>query len=42
MDFNLPKEPLMSVEGLPFAKVSTGKVRENFLKEVVLVLRSGR
>ena len=43
MDFNLPKEPLMSVEGLPFAKVSTGKVRENFdLGDELLIVATDR
>ena len=30
MKFNLPKEALMTVDNLPFKKVSKGKVRENF------------
>ncbi len=43
MDFNLPKEPLMSVEGLPFKKVSTGKVRENFdLGDELLIVATDR
>ncbi len=43
MNFNLPKEPLMSVEGLPFKKVSTGKVRENFdLGDELLIVATDR
>lgn len=43
MNFNLPKEALMSVEGLPFKKVSTGKVRENFdLGDELLIVATDR
>ena len=43
MNFNLPKEPLMTVEGLPFKKVSKGKVRENFdLGDELLIVATDR
>ena len=43
MKFNLPENPLMSVEGLPFKKVSTGKVRENFdLGDELLIVATDR
>lgn len=43
MKFNLPEKPLMSVEGLPFKKVSTGKVRENFdLGDELLIVATDR
>ena len=43
MNFNLPKEALMSVEGLPYKKVSTGKVRENFdLGDELLIIATDR
>ena len=43
MKFNLPTEPLMSVDGLPFKKVSTGKVRENFdLGDELLIVATDR
>ena len=43
MNFNLPKEALMSVEGLPYKKVSTGKVRENFdLGDELLIVATDR
>ncbi len=43
MNFNLPETPLMSVEGLPFKKVSTGKVRENFdLGDELLIVATDR
>jgi len=43
MKFNLPKEPLMSVDGLPFKKVSKGKVRENFdLGDELLIVATDR
>ena len=42
MNFNLPKEPLMTVEGLPFKKVSKGKVRENFDLDELLIVATDR
>ena len=43
MKFNLPKQALMSVEGLPFKKVSQGKVRENFdLGDELLIVATDR
>ncbi|PWM32270.1 MAG: phosphoribosylaminoimidazolesuccinocarboxamide synthase [Verrucomicrobia bacterium] len=43
MKFNLPKEALMEVEGLPFKKVSKGKVRENFdLGDELLIVATDR
>ena len=43
MKFNLPKKALMSVENLPFKKVSTGKVRENFdLGDELLIVATDR
>ena len=43
MNFNLPKEPLMTVEGLPYKRVSKGKVRENFdLGDELLIVATDR
>lgn len=43
MNFNLPKKPLMAVEGLPFKKISQGKVRENFdLGDELLIVATDR
>lgn len=43
MKFNLPKEPLMTVDNLPFKKVSKGKVRENFdLGDELLIVATDR
>ena len=43
MKFNLPKEPLMSVDNLPFKKIATGKVRENFdLGDELLIVATDR
>ncbi len=43
MKFNLPKEPLMTIDDLPFKKISKGKVRENFdLGDELLIIASDR
>lgn len=43
MNFNLPKNALMTVDDLPFKKVSTGKVRENFdLGDELLIVATDR
>ena len=43
MKFNLPKEALMTVDNLPFKKVSKGKVRENFdLGDELLIVATDR
>lgn len=43
MNFNLPKDALMSVDGLPFERVSKGKVRENFdLGDELLIVATDR
>jgi len=43
MKFNLPKDALMTVDGLPFKKVSKGKVRENFdLGDELLIVATDR
>lgn len=43
MNFNMPKEALMSVDNLPFKKVSKGKVRENFdLGNELLIVATDR
>lgn len=43
MNFNLPEKPLMTVEGLPFKKISQGKVRENFdLGDELLIVATDR
>lgn len=43
MKFNLPKEPLMSVDNLPFKKIAKGKVRENFdLGDELLIVATDR
>lgn len=42
-NFTLPKEPLMTIDDLPFKKVSKGKVRENFdLGDELLIVASDR
>ena len=43
MKYNLPSEALMTVDGLPFKKVSKGKVRENFdLGDELLIVATDR
>lgn len=43
MNLDLPKQALMSVDGLPFKKISQGKVRENFdLGDELLIVASDR
>ncbi len=43
MKLNLPSKPLMDVVGLPFKKVSRGKVRENFdLGDELLIIATDR
>lgn len=43
MRYNLPSEALMTVDGLPFKKVSKGKVRENFdLGDELLIVATDR
>ena len=43
MKFNLPTEALMTVDNLPFPKVSKGKVRENFdLGDELLIIATDR
>ncbi len=43
MKFNLPTEALMTVDNLPFKKVSKGKVRENFdLGNELLIIATDR
>ncbi len=43
MNFNLPKNALMSIDELPFKKVAKGKVRENFdLGDELLIIASDR
>ncbi len=43
MKFKLPQTALMTVDGLPFRKVSTGKVRENFdLGDELLIVATDR
>ncbi|MBR6389581.1 MAG: phosphoribosylaminoimidazolesuccinocarboxamide synthase [Opitutales bacterium] len=43
MNFNLPKNALMSVDGLPFKRIAKGKVRENFdLGDEMLIVATDR
>ncbi|MBR4598152.1 MAG: phosphoribosylaminoimidazolesuccinocarboxamide synthase [Opitutales bacterium] len=43
MNFNLPKNALMTVEGLPFKRIAKGKVRENFdLGDEMLIVATDR
>ncbi len=43
MKFNLPEKALMSIDKLPFKKISKGKVRENFdLGDELLIVASDR
>lgn len=43
MNFNLPKNALMTVDGLPFKRVAKGKVRENFdLGDELLIVATDR
>ena len=43
MNFNLPKNALMTVDDLPFKRVAKGKVRENFdLGDELLIVATDR
>ena len=43
MNFNLPKNALMTVDGLPFKRIAKGKVRENFdLGDEMLIVATDR